>query len=84
MAKARSEWSGQVLIETVASIGHRDASDQRWTAKSIGSANGFTRFRSQGKGAGSLLDIATRSCLENSAFLTPETLENVPWHVGRM
>ena len=71
--------SGQVFTEIKCYGGSRTAD---WFWKTKESPIKARRFRSKGPGCSSLVNMATRSVLENSYSITPESLEGVPWELA--
>ena len=54
-----------------------------WQWKTLGSIYEVTTFRKLGSGSASLTNIAIRSVVANISSLTPETLNDVPWEIGK-
>ena len=55
-----------------------------WVWKTLGSTSDLALFRSQGLGCSSLQNMAIRSAAMNVVSLTAESLEDVPWQVGKL
>ncbi len=55
----------------------------QWVWKTIGSSREAGCFRSLGPGCASLANMAIRSALANFMTLTIESLEGVPWAIGK-
>ena len=73
--------SGQVFTEIQCCGGSRTAD---WYWKTKGSPIKTQTLRSRSLGCSSLVHMATRSVLENSYNITPESLEGVPWELASM
>ncbi|KAL9127182.1 MAG: hypothetical protein Q9217_003890 [Psora testacea] len=73
--------SGQVYTETICAGGPMTAD---WLWKTTGSTRKQGRYRSQGPGCSPLSNMTIRSVLKNSYMLTSQSLEGLPWKLGRL
>ena len=79
--KTGHDEAGQVFTETIRA-GRSMTAEWKWRTK--GSTRIHGRFRSEGPGCSTLIDMAVRSCLMYSYDITSEVLEEVPEYIGRV
>lgn len=79
-SKAYDRDSGLVYNEVIAPGGPMTAD---WVWKTIGSTREAATFRSLGPGCSSLENMAIRCALKNILSITVESLETLPWELGR-
>ena len=72
--------SGLVYSEVIARAGPMTA---EWQWKSLGSVYEVKTFRTLDNGSASLANIAMRSVVANISSLTFETLNDIPWVIGK-
>ncbi|KAL9635340.1 MAG: hypothetical protein Q9164_003521 [Protoblastenia rupestris] len=80
MVNTNYDDSGQVYTETTCASGPMPAD---WVWKTRGSTSEHSRYRSRGRGCSCLFNMAIRSVLTNSYTLAAESLEGLPWELGR-
>ncbi|MCJ1224155.1 hypothetical protein MMC12_000799 [Toensbergia leucococca] len=79
-ARAFDQDSGQVYTEV---LRHSGPMTSDWVRKTIGSTREVDSFRSRGPGCSSLVNMAIRNALTNILSITPESLREMPWEIGK-
>ena len=73
--------SGQVYTETTCASGPMTVD---WVWETKGSPQEQGHYRAPGRGSSSLSEMVIRSFLKHSQSLTADSLEDLPWELGRL